>query len=129
MRVNYTSTRKKYQKLALLRNLSGITTCLNITIKQYAIQSGILYVKDLFKDKGQFKTLPDFYNVLRRKSNWLCEYKILKTVIFRTSLRFDMTCCSHIQHILKHEFSFINGLYCFLDHFLRQSSVKKTNEH
>ena len=26
-----------------------------------------------------------------------------------------MTCCSHIQHILKHEFPFINGLYCILD--------------
>ena len=43
-------------------------------------QSGILYVKDLFKDNGQFKTLQDFSDVLRRKSNWLCEYKILKTV-------------------------------------------------
>ena len=64
---------------------------------------------------GQFKTLQDFSDVLRRKSNWLCEYKILKTVIFRKSLRFDMTCCSHIQPFLKHEFPFINGLYCILD--------------
>ena len=74
MSVNNKSTRKRYQKLALLSNLSGITTCLNITIKQYALQigqSGILYVKDLFKDNGQFKTLQDFSDVLRRKSNWL----------------------------------------------------------
>ena len=78
-------------------------------------QSGILYVKDLFKDNGQFKSLQDFSDVLRRKSNWLCEYKILKTVIFRRSLRFDMTCCSHIQPFLKHKFPFLNGLYCILD--------------
>ena len=36
-------------------------------------RSGILYVKDLFKDSGQFKTLQDFSAVLR-KSNWFCEY-------------------------------------------------------
>ena len=91
MRVNY-----KQEKISKVR-FAQEPTCLNITIKQYAIQSGILYEKDLFKDKGQFKTLTYFYNVLRRKSNWLCEYKILKSVIFRTSLRFDMTCCSHMQ--------------------------------
>ena len=72
MSVNNKSTRIKYQKLALLINVSGITTCLNITIKQYALQIGyrvdILQVKDLFKDNGQFKTLQDFSGVFEREN-------------------------------------------------------------
>ena len=72
MSVNNKSTRIKYQKLALLSNLFGITTCLNKTIKQYALQIGyrvdILQVKDLFKDNGQFKTLQDFSDVFKREN-------------------------------------------------------------
>lgn len=48
-------------------------------------------VNDLFKDNGQSKTLlQHFSDVLSRKSYWLCENKILRSVIFRKSLRFDM---------------------------------------
>ena len=76
------------------------------------VQSGISYAKDLFKYNGQFKTLQDFSHILKRKTNWLCEYKILKTVILKNLLRFDTTCCSYLQNILKHEFNFTNGVYC-----------------
>ena len=93
------------------------------------VQSGILYVKDLLKDNEQFKTLQEFSDVLSRKSNWLCEYKILKTVTFRNSLSFDMTCCSYLQSILKTWIFFTNGLHCILNKkcnfFPRQSSVNK----
>ena len=73
-------------------------------ITQFALQIEYrveYYVKDLFKDNEQFKTLQEFSDVLSRKSNWLCEYKILKTVTFKKSLSFDMTCCSYLQSILK----------------------------
>ena len=41
----------------------------------------ILYVQHLSLKNGQFKTLEDISDVLRSKLNWLCEYKILETVI------------------------------------------------
>lgn len=38
------------------------------------IQSGILYVKDLFNADGQFKTLQELSSTLKQKANWMCEY-------------------------------------------------------
>ena len=73
-------TRKNYPNLPLLSNQSGKTTCSNMLITQFALQIEYrveYYVKDLFKDNEQFKTLQEFSDVLSRKSNWLCEYKIL----------------------------------------------------
>lgn len=73
------------QKLLLHSNLFGITTSSILIIKQFALQIeykvGILYVKHLSLKNGQFKTLEDISDVLRSKLNWLCEYKILETVI------------------------------------------------
>ena len=66
MNVNNKLTRKKYQKLALLNNLSGITNCLNITIKQYAL---LCYEVEYYMLKIFLSTtLQDFSDVLRRKS-------------------------------------------------------------
>ena len=47
------------------------------------MKSGILKVDDLFNEIG-FKDITDFSN-LKNKSNWLCEYKILRTVFNETS--------------------------------------------
>ena len=47
------------------------------------MKSGILKVDDLFNEMG-FKDITDFSN-LKNKSNWLCEYKILRTVFNETS--------------------------------------------
>ena len=49
------------------------------------------------------------------KSNWLCEYKILKTVTFRKSLSFDMTCCSYLQSISKTWIFLYHGLHFILN--------------
>lgn len=43
------------------------------------IRSGILHVKDLTNSKGQFKSFHELSLFLKEKSNWICEYKIVKT--------------------------------------------------
>ena len=52
---------EKISKVSFAQQLtvSGITACLNIIKQCFTnwVQSGILYVKDFFKDNGQFKTL------------------------------------------------------------------------
>ena len=40
------------------------------------VKSGILYIADLFDRNGCFKPLDEFM-IIKDKSNWLCEYKIL----------------------------------------------------
>ena len=45
------------------------------------IKSGILYIKDLFDNNGNFHDINYFSNILVNKSNWLCEYNTLKKVI------------------------------------------------
>ena len=117
--VNDISMRKNYQKWALINNLSGTTTCLNIIIKQLAVQIGYKMeyhlLKIFFYTTDNLNIYKIFLNILNRKSNWLCENQILKTVIFKNSLRFDMTCCSYLHNILRHEFYFTNGVHCILD--------------
>lgn len=81
-------------------------------ITQFALQIGYRvkdYMLKLLKDNAHFKTLQNLSGALSRKSNWLCEYNILKTVIFRKSFRIDITCCLYLQNIFKHEFSLTNG--------------------
>lgn len=41
------------------------------------IKSGILYVKDIFKENGKLKSIRDIFDRLNKKSNWICEYKII----------------------------------------------------
>lgn len=79
------------------------------------IKSGITHVKDLFDKNEKFKTLQELFFDLKQKSNWMCEYKILKTAIYKKSLRFNMTCCAYIQNIGNSYFNFVNGAYCIED--------------
>ena len=73
MSVNNKSTRKTIKSQLIWNN--NLFKYNNKTIGfTNQVQCGILYVKVLFKDNGQFKTLQDFSDVFkRRKSNWLCE--------------------------------------------------------
>ena len=50
------------------------------------IKSGILYVKDMFDENGNFRTLEYISTVLTCKANWLCEYHTLFN-IFRKLIR------------------------------------------
>ena len=42
------------------------------------VKGQILYVKDLFDAQGNFKILDDFADAVNTKTNWLCEYYVLK---------------------------------------------------
>lgn len=79
------------------------------------IQSGILYVKDLFNADGQFKTPQELSCILKQKANWMCEYRIVRNAIYKKSLTFDMKCCQYIQKVSNCDFLFINGLHCIED--------------
>ena len=44
------------------------------------IKSGILYVKDMFDENGNFRTLEYLSIILTCKANWLCEYHTLLNI-------------------------------------------------
>lgn len=54
------------------------------------IQSGIMYVKDLFNADGQFKTLQELSPTLKQKAYWMFEYKIVRNAKYKKSLIFNM---------------------------------------
>ena len=45
------------------------------------INSGILYLKDMIGDDGKLIDKKGLLNILENKSNWLCEYGIIKYTI------------------------------------------------
>ena len=49
------------------------------------LHSGIMYVKDLYDNDGNFHSIMHFQDIIVNKSNWLCEYKVLKNVFARFS--------------------------------------------
>ena len=61
----------------------------------FLLYSGIKYVKDLFIE-NEFKTINDVRNTLDCKANYICEYKIIKS-IFKNQIE-----------KLKHHANFIN---------------------
>ena len=60
------------------------------------IQSGILYIKDIFDEYGEMHNISYFTNKLKKKNNVFCEYIILKRTIKTFKENFD---CSHSQYI------------------------------
>ena len=55
------------------------------------VQIGKLYVKDLVKDKGQFKTLQDLSDVLSRKPIGYVNIRYWKLLLLEKNLRFGHT--------------------------------------
>ena len=72
------------------------------------LNSGIMYVKDLYDNGGNFHSIMHFQNIIVNKSNWLCEYKVLKNVFARFSARFDGTKGQYINIVKKQHFLFCN---------------------
>ena len=60
------------------------------------LKSNILYVKDLFTDNGVLKTPEDIMRILVNKNNWICEYKIIKSIFKRYEKKFDLTIIKHL---------------------------------
>ena len=61
------------------------------------LKSGIKYVKDLYDEDGNFHDIVYFSNIIVNKSNWLCEYKVLKNIFGPLSTRFD---CSKGKYLI-----------------------------
>lgn len=79
------------------------------------IASNILYVKDVFNENGVFKSLQEFSDILSNRSNWLCEYNIIRNVIKKKSILFDMKCCVFTRTDFVNTFNFHNGVHCILE--------------
>ena len=72
------------------------------------LSSGIMYVKDLYDNGGNFHSIVHFQDIIVNKSNWLCEYKVLKNVFTRFSARCDCTKGQYINIVKKQHFLFCN---------------------
>ena len=75
------------------------------------IKSGILYVKDLFDENGNFIDLDYLSNVLYNKNNWLCEYKCIKSIFrkFGNHLHFENAKFVNIRQ--TYHYYIMNGLH------------------
>ena len=63
------------------------------------INSGILYVKDLFTEKGTYLTPCEMLSKLKNKQNWISEYKIIKKTLkpYIKKYSFDFSKCKYIN--------------------------------
>mgnify|MGYP000527767340 FL=1 len=69
------------------------------------IKSGILYVKDIFDENGEFYDMMYFTQKLVRKNNILCEYIMLRKAFKAYKEKFD---CSYSKYVkIKHCVSFL----------------------
>lgn len=66
--------------------------CQTMCFKNW-IASNIVYVKNVFNENGVLKALQEFSDSVPNRSNWLCEYNILRNVIKKKSILFCMKCC------------------------------------
>ena len=78
-------------------------------------QSNILYVKDLFDHDGNFLTLQQLSTILNDKSNWLCEYKIIKNVLKKYLVKFDMSYCTYTRISSRRSFLFHSGFKSIIE--------------
>lgn len=61
-----------------------------------------------------FKSLQEFSDILSNRSNWLCEYNIIRNVIKKKSILFDMKCCVFSRTDFVNTFNFHN-VHCILE--------------
>jgi hypothetical protein len=63
------------------------------------INSGIMFVKDIFNDKGHLMSANEIYNKLRKKHNWIAEYRTIVKImkVYITKYNFDFNYCKYIN--------------------------------
>ena len=61
------------------------------------VKSNILYVKDLFDENGVFREPLYFRNILIRKSNWICEYFTIKSILKKLESSFDTSKSQYVN--------------------------------
>ena len=75
------------------------------------IKSGVLYVKDLFDENGNFIDLAYLSNVLHNKNNWLCEYKCIKSIFRKLGNHFHFENAKFVNIRQTYHYYFMNGLH------------------
>lgn len=76
------------------------------------VNSNILYLKDLIDDNGNIKTLQVLSTIIKRKSNWLCEYKTLLSVIKPLCKIYNFTNVKYLNIKNEMKFHFPTGVSC-----------------
>lgn len=76
------------------------------------VNSNILYLKDLIDDNGNIKTLQVLSTIIKRKSNWLCEYKTLLSVIKPLCKKYNFTNVKYLNIKNEVKFYFATGVSC-----------------
>ena len=76
------------------------------------VTCGVLHVKNLLNENGNFKTLEEYRNI-ENKSNWLCEYKVLSTVFNPLCRKYDFSNSEFIN--LHYRDNFSNGYTSVVD--------------
>ena len=75
------------------------------------IKKGILYVKDIFDENGNFRTLEYLSTMLTCKANWLCEYHTLFNIFRKFVRKFDFSNAKYINIKMIHAFLFHNAFH------------------
>ena len=78
------------------------------------IDSGFIYVKDLFESTGKFESEKYVFECSKDKHNWLCEYVILKTTFKFCEEIFDCHTAPYIKSMTCN-FFYINGERLHID--------------
>ena len=74
------------------------------------LKSNIRYVKDLYDDDGNFYSIMHFSDIIINKSNWLCEYKVLRNIFGQLTTRFDCAKSKYVN-IVNRECFLIDNTY------------------
>lgn len=61
------------------------------------IKSEILYVKDVLKESSTLKSSTDLFDKLRKRTNRLCEYRLIRQRFTKFQLKYDFAKISYIQ--------------------------------
>ena len=76
------------------------------------LESGFIYVKDLFDNKGSWLTESAILCKLKNKTNWIAEWTLIKKVVGKQTKKFDSTICPYIQNsIFKQTRFFANDKF------------------
>ena len=62
------------------------------------LESGFIYVKDLFDKEGSWLTETAILCKLKNKTNWIAEWTLIKKVVSKQTKKFDSTICPYIQN-------------------------------
>lgn len=88
------------------------------------VNSNILYLKDLIYDNGNIKTLQVLSTIMKRKSNWLCEYKTLLSVIKPLCKKYNFTNVKYLNIKNEMKFHFATGVSCLNKNLIHKIFVK-----